>query len=640
VVIPSTVAAPAGAVVHPGPWRAIVVGGGHAGTEAALVLARGGIETLLLSQNVDRIGWMSCNPAIGGIGKSHLVAEIDAMGGYMAQAADLAGVHYKWLNASRGPAVRALRVQCDKLAYATAVRTRLEQTPHLHIKQADVSRLWLDDGGALRGVVTSQGLAFAADTVVLTAGTFLDAVLHTGLSQQRGGRMGDGPSVGLGDQFRQLGVTTLRHKTGTCPRVDGRTVNWSELEPDPGEAPPTPLSRWSAGVALPQMHCHLVHTNPITHQIIRDHLDRSPLFSGIIEGTGPRYCPSIEDKVVRFPQHNQHYLFLEREGWQTQEIYLSGLSTSLPADAQLAMVRSLPGLQRAEVVRFGYAVEYDAIDARQLDLQLQLRALPGLFLAGQINGTSGYEEAAGQGLVAGIGALQRLRGAEPVQFSRTDSYLGVMVSDLTSQGAEEPYRMFTSRAEHRLHLRVSNADIRVGPLAQELGLLTADQWQQMNARQERLAAGTAALESTVTPSIESLAHLTTCGLGGLTQPQTLAQLICRPDVQWDHLQPWLPAELHTLDTDDQQELMTAARYAGYLAREGRRIARAERHEHVQLPADMDYAAIGGLSRECIQKLQQVRPATLGHAAQVPGMTPAAVQAVAFALRQRTLSPRP
>lgn len=626
---------PGKAVLLAGPWRAIVVGGGHAGAEAALALARGGIQTLLLSQNVDRIGWMSCNPAIGGIGKSHIVAELDALGGQMARAADAAGVHYKWLNASRGPAVRALRVQCDKLAYATAMRTHLESTPNLHIKQADVRSLWLDGNGGLRGVVTAQDLAFAAEAVILTAGTFLDAVLHTGLAQQRGGRMGDAPSIGLGDQFRQLGVTTLRHKTGTCPRVDGRTVDWARIQPDPGLVPPPPLSRFSDRVALPQMDCHILWTHEGTHQIIRDHLDRSPLFTGIIDGTGPRYCPSIEDKVVRFPQHDQHYLFLEREGWQTREVYVSGLSTSLPADAQLQMVRSLQGLEHAEIVRFGYAVEYDAIDARQLDLTLQLRAVPGLFLAGQVNGTSGYEEAAGQGLVAGIGALQRLRGQEPVHFSRTDSYLGVMVSDLTTQGADEPYRMFTSRAEHRLHLRVSNADLRLAGLGRRLGLVSDANWALLEARRERLARAELALQTKVTPSQQELARLAALGMGGLAQPQTLAQLLCRQGVEWPDLAPWLADDLRALPEEDQHELTTAARYAGYLAREHNRIARAGRHEQLAIPAELDFAKVGGLSRECVQKLQQVRPQTLGQAAQVPGVTPAAVQAIAFALRQRS-----
>ena len=630
-------------LAYPGPWRAIVVGGGHAGCEAALALARGGVSTLLLTQNVDRIGWMSCNPAIGGIGKSHLVAEIDALGGEMARATDKAGVHYKVLNSSKGPAVRALRAQCDKLAYATAMRRTLEQTPGLAIKQADVRRLVLRNG-VLAGVETAAGLQFAADVVVLTAGTFLDAVCHTGDVQSVGGRAGDMASLGLGDQLRALGIRTLRHKTGTCPRLDGRTIDWSRVTPDPGMDPPPPMHKGDGPVVLPQMACHLTHSGEETHRIIRDNVHRSPLFGGVIEGVGPRYCPSIEDKVIRFPQHAQHYIFLEREGWQTDEVYVNGLSTSLPADVQLAMVRSLPGLEQAEIVRFGYAVEYDAIDSRQLGRDLMLAALPGLYLAGQVNGTSGYEEAAGQGLVAGVNALLRLRGEPPLHFQRTDSYLGVMVDDLVTRGAEEPYRMFTSRAEHRLTLRQTNADLRLTPLGRRLGLVDGAQWAQFQVRQTRLETWLAALHGqTLNPDRAGVALVESWGAGTLVQPATLAQLLCRPEVTLDQLATLLPPELtaHTLDADDIDELTTQVRYAGYVEREQARLAKAHKLEAQALAPDLDFAQIGGLSREAVERLQRARPATLGQAARVPGVTAASVQVLSYWLvSQKSQRARP
>ena len=627
---------PTGTVTLAGPWRAIVVGGGHAGCEAALAIARCGFDTLLLTQNVDRIGWMSCNPSIGGIGKSHLVAEIDALGGQMAVIADQASVQSKWLNSSRGPAVRALRAQCDKLAYATAMRRVVETQPRLHIKQANVKRLHCD-GDRLAGVVTTTDMVFCADIVILTTGTFLDAVLHTGLRQEAGGRMGEGPSLGLGDQLRALNVATLRHKTGTCPRVDGRTVAWDRVEPDPGQTPPPRMSRRSIGERLPQMPCYLAYTNARTHEVIKANLDRSPMYSGVIAGTGPRYCPSIEDKVVRFGHHERHFLFLEREGWQTDEIYVSGLSTSLPADVQVQMVRSLEGLEHAEIVRFGYAVEYDAVDARELGRDLGLRKLPGLYLAGQINGTSGYEEAAAQGLVAGCNAVARLRGEPPVIFERSQSYLGVLVDDLVTQGAEEPYRMFTSRAEHRLELRGTNADARLTPMGRTLGLVQDAQWQSFVARQSAMLVAREALQTTkITPTLDNLQRMEALGVGHLTAPTTAAQLLCRDGVGWDHIAPWLPEPLTPgapLDDDDREELLTEVRYAGYVAREQLRQARVGRLEHWLMPAQFDYAAVGGLSAEIVQKLTKIKPETLGQAARVPGVTPAAVQAIAFRLRR-------
>jgi len=613
---------------HPGSWQVIVVGGGHAGCEAALASARCGIATLLLTHNVDRIGWMSCNPAIGGVGKSHLVQEIDALGGEMARATDKAGLHYKLLNASRGPAVRALRVQCDKLAYATAMRQVLENQANLSIKQAEVEALWLE-AGELRGVRTRAGLRFGAQAVVLTTGTFLSAVCHTGLSQTPGGRAGDGAASGLGEQLRGLGVRTLRHKTGTCPRIDDRTVNFARLSIDPGMPDPTPMARGGPKPILAQMPCFGAHTTPETHRLIRENLDRSPLYAGIIQGQGPRYCPSIEDKVVRFAHHERHALILEREGWQTREIYLSGLSTSLPADVQVAMVRSIAGLEHAEIVRFGYAVEYDAVDARALDHSLQLRRLPRLFLAGQVNGTSGYEEAAGQGLVAGLNAVQCVRGKAPLHLSRADSYLGVMVDDLVTLGADEPYRMFTARAEHRLSLRASNADLRLTPLGRELGLCNDQQWQCFQARQQRLQrARTVLRDNVMRPTPANNARLQELGSEPLEQPVTLEALLRRPQLPWEAVHPWLPHDLE-VDADDVQELLTAIRYAGYIAREDQRRQRTLRQQERSIPPDLDYAALSSLSIEARAQLARVRPATLGQAARIPGVTPAAMDALGF-----------
>ena len=618
---------------HPGPWRVIVVGGGHAGCEAALAVARTGVATLLITQSVDRIGWMSCNPAIGGIGKTHLVAEIDALGGEMARNADRAGVHYKLLNQSRGPAVRALRAQCDKLEYATALRGVLEAQPLLALKQDTVASLWIE-ADQLRGVITKMGARFAADAVVLTAGTFLAGVLHTGQAQQAGGRAGEGAATGLGEQLRSLGVRTLRHKTGTCPRLDQRSIAWATLSVDPGLTPPPTMSRYSPAVALPQLPCHATETNANTHDIIRGSLSRSPMFSGAIEGAGPRYCPSIEDKVVRFSQRDSHLLYLEREGWRTQEVYLSGLSTSLPADVQLRVVRSIRGLEQAEIVRFGYAVEYDTIDPRQLGTDLQLPALPGLYFAGQVNGTSGYEEAAAQGLVAGLQASARCRGASGPELGRHESYIGVMIDDLVTRGGNEPYRMFTSRAEHRLSLRTGNADLRLCPKGRDLGLVSDEQWRSFQAREGRLEQARALLGSTrVRPDTRTNEALEAMGTSALKTVATAAELLRRPELSWEQATALLPDELDALGLtdDDRDELLTETRYAGYIEREKIRIERNRKAERTPIADDFDYAAVGALSSETIEALQTARPRTLGQAARLPGVPPAAVSALAIAL---------
>ncbi|MSP92620.1 MAG: tRNA uridine-5-carboxymethylaminomethyl(34) synthesis enzyme MnmG [Myxococcales bacterium] len=624
---------------YPKRWSVIVVGGGHAGCEAALACARAGLDTLLVTQNVDRIGWMSCNPAIGGVGKTHLVAEIDALGGEMARVTDQAGVHYKLLNGSKGPAVRALRVQCDKLAYATAMRGVVEGQAHLDVKQGDVRRLVLD-GRRVAGVDTVQGLRFEADAVVVTAGTFLGAVCHTGEAQAAGGRAGDAASHGLGEQLRAAGVTTLRHKTGTCPRVDLRSIAWEGLAADPGLQPPPPLHRGGPAPGLPQMECRVTFTTARTHDLILANLHRSPLYGGAITGAGPRYCPSVEDKVVRFAGHDRHHVFLEREGWSTREVYLNGLSTSLPADVQVAMVRSLPGLEAAEIVRFGYAVEYDAVDARELGPDFALRALDGLWLAGQVNGTSGYEEAAGQGLWAALHIIARLQGLTPPGLTRANSYLGVMADDLVTHGAAEPYRMFTARAEHRLRLRPGNADLRLRAEGRRLGLVDTRQWEAFEARRERLDAAQAWLADQVArPDTETVAWLTMAGGVGLDKPVVLDTLLCRPELNWPDLAGRVPAWLwpgeggtaRDLDDDDRDEVRTRIRYRGYVQREDARSARARNLDTVALPVDLDFGGLGTLTAEAVAALTRVRPTTLGQASRVAGVTAAAVQALWFAV---------
>ncbi|MEY3012618.1 MAG: hypothetical protein RIT45_1353 [Pseudomonadota bacterium] len=630
--------APGVGLIHPHRWDVIVVGGGHAGTEAALAAVRMGCDVAMVTSSIDRVGWMSCNPSIGGVGKSHLVAEIDALGGEMARAADRAGVHYKLLNHSRGPAVHALRVQCDKLEYATALRERLERQPGLQLLQGTVAGLWLE-GGRIAGVRTGHGVHYRARAVVLTAGTFLSAVCHTGDQVEAGGRAGEGASNDLGAQLRALDLRTLRHKTGTCPRLAGRTIDWDRTQRDPGLTPPPTLARRGPRPALRQMDCHATRTNARTHALIRDALPRSPLFSGQIAGQGPRYCPSIEDKVVRFEDREEHGLFLEREGWRTDEVYLAGLSTSLPADVQFAMVRSIEGLESAEIVRFGYAVEYDTIDPRQLGPDLGLARCPGLYFAGQVNGTSGYEEAGAQGLWAGVQAACFVQERDAPTLSRADAYLAVMVDDLTTRGGGEPYRMLTSRAEHRLSLRCGNADLRLGPLAESLGLCDAEAGAARRSRQARLEAARTLLEAErVVPTPAVVDRLVAAGQGGLGTPASLADLLRRPTMQWETLEPWLPEPLRSGglldDPADRDEVTIALRYAAYEARERTRVERTRRAEAVALPADLDFRVVHGLSFEAAEKLGLARPATLGQAARVPGVTPAAVSALHVHLEMR------
>jgi len=626
-------------------YDVIVIGGGHAGTEAALAAARSGARTLLVTQSLETLGAMSCNPAIGGIGKGHLVREIDAIGGAMACAADRAGIQFRTLNASKGPAVRATRAQADRQLYRAAIRAQLEGASHLSLFQQEVADL-LIEGGHVRGVLTVGGVRFRARAVVLTAGTFLGGRIHVGLESSPGGRAGDAPSKRLAERLRELPLAVARLKTGTPPRLDGRTLDWSVMEPQPGDTP-TPVFSYLGRITdhPQQVNCHITHTNERTHDIIRAATDRSPLFTGRIEGVGPRYCPSVEDKVVRFAARTSHQVFVEPEGLTTDEVYPNGISTSLPYDVQVELVHSIRGFERAHLIRPGYAIEYDYFDPRGLKPSLETRALGGLYFAGQINGTTGYEEAAAQGLIAGINAARGARGEAPWVPSRSEAYLGVLIDDLVTRGTTEPYRMFTSRAEHRLLLREDNADLRLTPAARSLGLIGEERWRLFEAKRELSESEMRRLEARRIRPEEVPAQWGTARLDGpLAREATALELLRRPGVSYaalaeligapdfGALDERLPAQVHA-------QVEVRAKYAGYIERQQAEIERARSHEELALPEDLDYGALGGLSHEVRQKLSATRPATLGAAGRVPGVTPAAVQILMVHLKRRGLRPK-